>query len=119
MGTHSIIKGNVKFKDLGLVVIDEEQRFGVMHKEKLKQDRPEVDILTLSATPIPRTLHMSLSGIRDISILEDPPQNRFPVQTYVAEWEPTMIKNAIYREMGRKGQVFYLYNKVRTIEEKR
>lgn len=119
VGTHSIIKGNVKFKDLGLVVIDEEQRFGVMHKEKLKQDRPEVDILTLSATPIPRTLHMSLSGIRDISILEDPPQNRFPVQTYVAEWEPTMIKNAIYREMGRKGQVFYLYNKVRTIEEKR
>ena len=118
VGTHSIIKGNVKFKDLGLVVIDEEQRFGVMHKEKLKKDRPEVDILTLSATPIPRTLHMSLSGIRDISLLEEPPQNRHPVQTYVAEWEPTMIKNAIYREMGRKGQVFYLYNKVKTIEEK-
>ena len=119
VGTHSIIKGNVKFKDLGLVIIDEEQRFGVMHKEKLKKDRPEVDILTLSATPIPRTLHMSLSGIRDISLLEDPPQNRHPVQTYVAEWEPGMIKNAIYREMGRKGQVFYLYNKVKSIEEKR
>lgn len=118
VGTHSIIKGKVKFKDLGLVVIDEEQRFGVMHKEKLKKDRPEVDILTLSATPIPRTLHMSLSGIRDISLLEEPPQNRHPVQTYVAEWEPTMIKNAIYREIGRKGQVFYLYNKVKTIEEK-
>ncbi len=119
VGTHSIIKNNVRFKDLGLVVIDEEQRFGVMHKEKLKQDRPDVDILTLSATPIPRTLHMSLSGIRDISLLEDPPQNRHPVQTYVAEWEASMVKNAIYREMGRKGQVFYLYNKVRTIEEKR
>ena len=119
VGTHSIIKNSVHFKDLGLVIIDEEQRFGVMHKEKLKQDRPEVDILTLSATPIPRTLHMSLSGIRDISLLEDPPQNRHPVQTYVAEWEASMVKNAIYREMGRKGQVFYLYNKVRTIEEKR
>ena len=119
VGTHSIIKSGVKFKNLGLVVIDEEQRFGVMHKEKLKQERPDVDILTLSATPIPRTLHMSLSGIRDISLLEDPPQNRQPVQTYVAEWEPSMIKNAIYREMGRKGQVFYLYNKVKTIEEKR
>ena len=118
VGTHSIIKGKVKFKDLGLVVIDEEQRFGVMHKEKLKTDRPDVDILTLSATPIPRTLHMSLSGIRDISLLEEPPQNRHPVQTYVAEWEPTMIKNAIYREMGRKGQIFYLYNKVKTIDEK-
>ena len=119
IGTHSIIKGNVRFRDLGLVIIDEEQRFGVMHKEKLKQDRPEVDILTLSATPIPRTLHMSLSGIRDISLLEDPPQNRHPVQTYVAEWEPSMIQNAIYREMGRKGQVFYLYNRVKGIEEKR
>lgn len=119
VGTHSIIKSGIQFKNLGLVVIDEEQRFGVMHKEKLKQERPDVDILTLSATPIPRTLHMSLSGIRDISLLEDPPQNRHPVQTYVAEWEPAMIKNAIYREMGRKGQVFYLYNKVKTIEEKR
>lgn len=118
VGTHSIIKGKVNFKDLGLVVIDEEQRFGVMHKEKLKQDHPEVDILTLSATPIPRTLHMSLSGIRDISLLEDPPHNRHPVQTYVAEWDAAMIKNAIYREMGRNGQIFYLYNKVRTIDEK-
>ncbi len=119
VGTHSIIKSGVKFKNLGLAIIDEEQRFGVMHKEKLKQDRPDIDILTLSATPIPRTLHMSLSGIRDISLLEDPPQNRHPVQTYVAEWDASMIRNAIYREMGRKGQVFYLYNKVRTIEEKR
>ena len=119
VGTHSIIKNSIHFKNLGLVIIDEEQRFGVMHKEKLKQERPDVDILTLSATPIPRTLHMSLSGIRDISLLEDPPQNRHPVQTYVAEWEASMIKNAIYREMSRKGQIFYLYNKVRTIEEKR
>ncbi len=118
VGTHSLIKSQVKFHDLGLVIIDEEQRFGVMHKEKLKQDNPTVDILTLSATPIPRTLHMSLSGIRDISLIEDPPGNRRPVQTYVAEWEPSLIRNAIYRELGRKGQVFYLYNKVKTMHEK-
>ncbi len=119
VGTHSIIQRNIEFKDLGLLIIDEEQRFGVMHKEKLKQDWPGVDILSLSATPIPRTLHMSLSGIRDISIIQDPPEARYPVQTYVIEWEEPVIRNAIYREMSRKGQIFYLYNRVRGIEEKR
>ena len=119
VGTHSIIQKSIEFKDLGLLIIDEEQRFGVMHKEKLKNDWPYVDILTLSATPIPRTLHMSLSGIRDISILQEPPGERYPVQTYVTEWEEPVIRNAIYREMSRKGQIFYLYNRVRTIEEKR
>ncbi len=119
IGTHSLLQSKLQFRDLGLVVVDEEQRFGVMHKEKLKLQYPQVDILTLSATPIPRTLHMSLSGIRDISLIEDPPGNRQPVQTYVTEWTPDLIRNAIYRELGRKGQVFYLYNKVRTILEKK
>ncbi len=119
VGTHSILQKKLDFKNLGLVIIDEEQRFGVIHKEKLKQSRPDVDILSLSATPIPRTLHMSLSGIRDISILEEPPVNRRPVQTFVTELTPDIVKNAIYREMGRKGQVFYLYNRVRTILEKK
>ena len=119
VGTHSILQKKLDFKNLGLVIIDEEQRFGVMHKEKLKQSRPDVDILSLSATPIPRTLHMSLSGIRDISILEEPPVDRKPVQTFVTELTPDIVKNAIYREMGRKGQVFYLYNRVRTILEKK
>lgn len=119
VGTHSILQKKINFKNLGLVIIDEEQRFGVMHKEKLKQARPDVDILALSATPIPRTLHMSLSGIRDISILEEPPVNRKPVQTFVTELTPDIVKNAIYREMGRKGQVFYLYNRVKTITEKK
>lgn len=119
VGTHSIIQDKIKFKDLGLIVIDEEQRFGVLHKEKLKVQYPAVDVLSMSATPIPRTLHMSLSGIRDISIIEDPPKNRQPVQTYVAPWDDSLIKNAIYREMGRNGQVFYLYNKVKSMEEKK
>ena len=119
IGTHSIIQKNVKFRDLGLLVIDEEQRFGVMHKERLKELWPGVDILTLSATPIPRTLHMSLSGIRDISVIEEPPENRIPVQTFVTELSPEIVKNAVYREMGRQGQVFYLYNRVKSIIEKR
>ena len=119
VGTHSILQKGLSFKDLGLVIIDEEQRFGVNHKESLKMRYPNVDILSLSATPIPRTLHMSLSGIRDISILEEPPVNRHPVQTFVSELTPEIVKNAVYREMGRKGQVFYLYNRVRTISEKR
>ena len=119
VGTHSVLQKDIAFKDLGLVVIDEEQRFGVMHKENLKMRYPTVDILSLSATPIPRTLHMSLSGIRDISILEEPPVNRRPVQTFVSELTPDIVKNAVYREMGRKGQVFYLYNRVRTISEKK
>lgn len=119
VGTHSLIQKSVAFADLGLVIIDEEQRFGVLHKDRLKILKPEVDILALSATPIPRTLHMSLSGIRDISLIEEPPMNRHPVQTYVAELSPEIIKNAIYREMGRKGQIFYLYNRVKTIMEKK
>ena len=119
VGTHSILQKGIEFKNLGLLVIDEEQRFGVMHKEKLKTRWPEIDILSLSATPIPRTLHMSLSGIRDISVLSEPPGERLPVQTYVTAKDPALIKNAVYREMARHGQVFYLYNRVRTIEEKR
>lgn len=119
VGTHSIIQKGIDFKNLGLLIIDEEQRFGVMHKEKLKTRWPEIDILSLSATPIPRTLHMSLSGIRDISVLSEPPSERLPVQTYVTARDPALIKNAVYREMARHGQVFYLYNRVRTIEEKR
>ena len=118
VGTHALINDKIQFKNLGLVIIDEEQRFGVKHKEKLKSKYPAVDMLTLSATPIPRTLHMSLSGIRDISVIEDPPQDRLPVQTYVAEWDPVMVKNAIYKEMARHGQVFYLYNRVQTMDSK-
>ena len=119
VGTHSILQKGIDFKNLGLLIIDEEQRFGVMHKEKLKSRWPEIDILSLSATPIPRTLHMSLSGIRDISVLSEPPGERLPVQTYVTAKDPALIKNAVYREMSRHGQIFYLYNRVRTIEEKR
>ncbi len=118
VGTHALISDKIEFKSLGLVIVDEEQRFGVKHKEKLRSRYPAVDTLTLSATPIPRTLHMSLSGIRDISVIEDPPQDRLPVQTYVAEWDPVMVKNAIYKEMARHGQVFYLYNRVQTMDSK-
>ena len=118
VGTHALINDKIQFKSLGLVIVDEEQRFGVKHKERLKSRYPAVDMLTLSATPIPRTLHMSLSGIRDISVIEDPPQDRLPVQTYVAEWDPVMVKNAVYKEMARHGQVFYLYNRVQTMDSK-
>jgi len=118
IGTHRLIQKDIKFKDLGLLVIDEEQRFGVEHKEKLKSLNPTVDVLTLTATPIPRTLHMSLTGIRDISVLEDPPEDRYPVQTYVMEYDSDVIRNAILRELARNGQVFYLYNRVRSIDMK-
>lgn len=118
VGTHRLIQKDIKFKDLGLLIVDEEQRFGVSHKEKLKELKTNIDCLTLSATPIPRTLHMSLVGIRDISVLEDPPEERYPVQTYVMEYNEDLIKDAIIREMARKGQVFYLYNRVRTIDMK-
>ncbi|MGI6777322.1 MAG: transcription-repair coupling factor [Acetivibrionales bacterium] len=118
IGTHRLIQKDIKFKDLGLLIVDEEQRFGVSHKEKLKNLKPNVDVLTLTATPIPRTLHMSLVGIRDISVLEDPPEERYPVQTYVMEYNNDVIRDAIYRELGREGQVFYLYNRVRTIDTK-
>lgn len=118
VGTHSIIAKNVEFKDLGLLVVDEEQRFGVAQKEKLKEKFPTVDVLTLSATPIPRTLNMAMSGIRDMSILEDPPTDRHPVQTYVIEHDDGIIAQAIEREIRRGGQVYYLYNRVDGIERK-
>lgn len=118
IGTHRLIQKDIQFKDLGLLVIDEEQRFGVTHKEKLKNLKPNVDVLTLTATPIPRTLHMSLVGIRDISVIEDPPEERYPVQTYVMEYNSDLIREAINREISRDGQVFYLYNRVQSIHKK-
>lgn len=118
IGTHRLLQKDIVFKDLGLLVIDEEQRFGVMHKEKIKNLRANVDVLTLTATPIPRTLHMSMVGIKDISTIEDPPEERYPVQTYVMEHNSEVIQEAIYREMARGGQVFYLYNRVRSINVK-
>jgi len=117
IGTHRMLQKDVKFKNLGLVVVDEEQRFGVAHKEHLKRLRQEVDVLTLTATPIPRTLHMALSGIRDMSLMETPPEARLPVKTFVSEYSENLIKEAILRELERDGQVFFLHNRVRTIEE--
>ena len=107
----------MQFKDLGLLVIDEEQRFGVAHKEKIKQMKVNVDVLTLTATPIPRTLHMSLIGIRDMSVLEEPPMDRVPIQTYVMEYNDELVREAINRELARNGQVYYVYNKVRDIAD--
>lgn len=118
IGTHRLLSKDVKFSDLGLIVIDEEQRFGVKHKEKLKELKTKVDVLTLTATPIPRTLHMSMLGIRDLSVIETPPTNHYPVQTYVLENNATVIRDAVLREMDRGGQVYYLYNKVDTMERK-
>ena len=115
IGTHRLLQKDVKFKNLGLVVVDEEQRFGVAHKERLKRMRREVDMLTLSATPIPRTLYMGLSGIRDMSTMETPPEERIPVKTYVSEYSDDVIKEAILRELERGGQVFFLHNRVHTI----
>lgn len=117
IGTHRLLSSDVKFKDLGLVIIDEEQRFGVTHKEKLKQMRTQVDVLNLTATPIPRTLHMSLIGVRDMSVLEEAPVERKAVQTYVIEYSEDFIRDAISRELARNGQVFFLHNQVRNIEE--
>lgn len=117
IGTHRLLSKDVEFKDLGLLIIDEEQRFGVAHKEKIKQLKNDVDVLTLSATPIPRTLHMSLVGIRDMSVLEEPPVDRVPIQTFVTEHNDEMIREAINRELARNGQVYYVYNKVRNIDE--
>ncbi len=116
IGTHRIIQDDVKFKDLGLLIIDEEQRFGVKHKEKIKQLKHNIDVLTLSATPIPRTLNMAMTGIRDMSVLSEPPEDRHPVQTYVTEFNPEVIKTAITREMARSGQVYYLHNYTDSIE---
>lgn len=118
IGTHRLLSKDVEFADLGLIIIDEEQRFGVKHKEKLKELKTKVDVLTLTATPIPRTLHMSMLGIRDLSVIETPPTNRYPVQTYVLETNPGLIREAIIREMDRGGQVFYVYNRVDTIDQK-
>lgn len=117
IGTHRLLSSDVKFKDLGLVIIDEEQRFGVTHKEKLKQMRTQVDVMNLTATPIPRTLHMSLIGIRDMSVLEEAPVERKAVQTYVIEYSEDFIKDAISRELARGGQVYFLHNQVKNIEE--
>lgn len=118
IGTHRILSKDVVFKDLGLLIVDEEQRFGVTHKEKLKMLKTNVDVLTLTATPIPRTLHMSMVGVRDLSVIETPPQNRFPVQTYVMEHNNALVREAIEREMARGGQTFYLYNRVEDMSRK-
>lgn len=117
IGTHRLLQKDVKFKDLGLLIVDEEQRFGVSHKEKIKQLKKNVDVLTLTATPIPRTLHMAMSGVRDMSIIETPPEDRFPIQTYVVEHNESLIRDAIIRELSRGGQVYYVYNRVQTIHE--
>jgi transcription-repair coupling factor (superfamily II helicase) len=115
VGTHRILTGDVKFKDLGLLIVDEEQRFGVKHKDAIKKLKKNVDVLTLSATPIPRTLHMSFIGMRDMSLIEEPPENRYPVQTYVMEQDDLLLKDAISREIDRGGQVYIVYNRVRGI----
>ncbi len=117
IGTHRVLSKDIAFKNLGLLVVDEEQRFGVAHKEKLKQIKENVDVLTLSATPIPRTLHMSLVGIRDMSVLEEPPIDRIPIQTFVMEYNLELVREAINRELARGGQVYYVYNRVNNIEE--
>ncbi len=117
IGTHRLLSDDVAFKDLGLLIIDEEQRFGVAHKEKIKKLRENVDVLTLSATPIPRTLEMSLAGIRDMSLLEEPPTDRQPIQTFVCEYNEEIVREAVSRELARGGQVYYLYNNVRTIPD--
>ncbi len=117
-GTHRLLSNDVKFSKLGLLIVDEEQRFGVTHKEKIKEYKNDVNVLTLSATPIPRTLKMALSGLRDLSIIDTPPTNRYPVQTYVIQENDLIVKDAIYKELSRNGQIFILYNKVASIESK-
>ncbi|MEI2678944.1 MAG: transcription-repair coupling factor, partial [Burkholderiaceae bacterium] len=114
--THRLISSDVVFKDLGLVVIDEEQRFGVTHKEHLKKLRTEVDVLTLTATPIPRTLYMALTGVRDISNLNTPPEERLPIITHVGPYSPRLVRQAILRELERGGQIFFVHNRVQTID---
>ena len=117
IGTHRVLSKDLQFKDLGLLIVDEEQRFGVAHKEKIKHLKENVDVMTLTATPIPRTLHMSLAGIRDMSVLEEPPVDRTPIQTYVMEYNEEMVREAINRELARNGQVYYVYNRVTDIDE--
>jgi transcription-repair coupling factor (superfamily II helicase) len=116
IGTHRLLQRDVVFRDLGLVIIDEEQRFGVTHKERLKKMRTEVDVLTMTATPIPRTLYLSLTGVRDISVIETPPEERLPISTYVGRYDAQLVRRAILRELKRSGQVFYVHNRVQTIE---
>ena len=118
IGTHRLLSKDIKFKDLGLLVVDEEQRFGVTHKEKIKEYKTNIDVLTLSATPIPRTLQISMLGLRHLSLIETPPMNRFPIQTYILEYNDHIVKDAIYKELSRGGQIFLLYNKVLDIEDK-
>ena len=118
VGTHRLLSKDIVYHDLGLLIIDEEQRFGVTHKEKIKKLKTNVDVLTLTATPIPRTLHMSMLGVRDLSVIETPPENRFPVQTYVMEYNGALVREAIEREIARDGQVYFLYNRVEDIERK-
>lgn len=115
IGTHRLLSKDIQYKDLGLLIIDEEQRFGVSHKEKIKQIKTNIDVLTLTATPIPRTLHMSMLGVRDLSVIETPPENRFPIQTYVVEFNESLVREAIERELSRGGQVYFLYNRVEEI----
>ncbi|GAB4072132.1 transcription-repair coupling factor [Barrientosiimonas marina] len=117
IGTHRLLSKDVTYRDLGLLVVDEEQRFGVKHKEKIKQLQSNIDVLTLTATPIPRTLHMSMLEVRDLSVIETPPENRFPIQTYVMEYNPIFVREAVEREMARGGQVFYLHNRVDDIDK--
>jgi transcription-repair coupling factor (superfamily II helicase) len=117
IGTHRLLSKDITFKDLGLLIIDEEQRFGVKHKERIKQLKHNIDVLTLTATPIPRTLHMAMMGVRDLSVIETPPENRFPVQTYVLEYSGALVREAIERELARGGQVYFLYNQVQNIEQ--
>ncbi|MBP3461993.1 MAG: transcription-repair coupling factor, partial [Tyzzerella sp.] len=117
IGTHRVLSDDIEFKDLGLLIIDEEQRFGVQHKEKIKKLKENIDVMTLTATPIPRTLHMSLIGIRDLSVLVEAPNDRMPIQTYVMEYNDEMVREAIQRELSRQGQVYYVYNKVKDIDE--
>ncbi|MDD6683592.1 MAG: transcription-repair coupling factor [Clostridiales bacterium] len=117
VGTHRLLSKDVHFKDLGLLIVDEEQRFGVAHKEAIKNYKKTVDVLTLSATPIPRTLHMSMVGVRDMSLLQTPPEERYPVQTYVLDYNDAVIRDAIMRELSRQGQVYFLYNQVRSIDQ--
>lgn len=116
VGTHRILSNDVVFKDLGLLIIDEEQRFGVKHKEKIKQMKENIDVLTLTATPIPRTLHMSMIGIRDMSVIEDPPEDRYPIQTYVVEFDENLVREAISRELERGGQVYFVHNRISDID---
>ena len=117
IGTHRLLSNDVAFKDLGLLIVDEEQRFGVSHKEKIKQLRTEVDVLTLTATPIPRTLHMSLTGVRDLSTIDTPPEERLPIKTFVGDFDEGLVRQAILRELDRNGQVYFVHNRVQGIEQ--